>query len=254
MLVDMFSEDATREIALRHGCRIFDHERTGFVEPARAFALEQALHDWVFVIDSDEILEPKLIPNLQEIARSDAADAVWIPSKNFMFGQIVHGAGFGADQDRHVRFFKRQLVKANKEIHSGLVPEPAARQLKLCSESHGSLVHFNYLDVAHFVEKLNRYTTIELTTSGDQSPKRHTKVARRLFGEFRHRFYRRGGRRDGWRGFYLSLLMVMYDVVIEAKRAEAAEGFSKDRAEQHYLQYAEELLANAPRGANVLDR
>src|SRR5688500_8186807 len=54
VVVDMHSEDRTAALAESLGCRVFLHERTGYVEPARNFAIAQARHDWVLVLDADE--------------------------------------------------------------------------------------------------------------------------------------------------------------------------------------------------------
>src|SRR5439155_18369699 len=62
VVVDMHSEDRTAEIAAAVGCRVFQHERTGYVEPARNFAIQQAKHSWVLVVDADEQASPGLGP------------------------------------------------------------------------------------------------------------------------------------------------------------------------------------------------
>src|SRR5687767_6118218 len=66
VLVDMHSEDRTLTIAEEFGCRVFLHERTGYVEPARNFAIAQAQHDWLLVLDADERVSPGLSQWIQE--------------------------------------------------------------------------------------------------------------------------------------------------------------------------------------------
>src|SRR5450759_1251360 len=60
VVVDMHSEDATRDIAKQYGARVFLHERLGYADPARAFALEQAVGDWILLIDADELIPAPL--------------------------------------------------------------------------------------------------------------------------------------------------------------------------------------------------
>ena len=60
IICDMHSEDKTIEIAQKFGCKIVYHERTGIVEPARNWAMEQACGDWILVLDADEIVTPEL--------------------------------------------------------------------------------------------------------------------------------------------------------------------------------------------------
>ena len=60
VLVDMHSTDRTVAIAESAGCRVFQHDRMGYVEPARNFAIAQANHPWVLVLDADERVSPGL--------------------------------------------------------------------------------------------------------------------------------------------------------------------------------------------------
>lgn len=242
VLCDMHSTDRTVEIAESLGVKVVYHDPIGYVEPARAFVVDQTSADWVLIIDSDEVLSPSLVPILQEIAAKNEYDVVWLPSENHMFGDIVTGAGFAADQDKHVRFFRRGMVTLHPEIHAGIVPVPEARHFKLDSKIHGAMIHFNYVSVEQFVSKLNKYTSIEINSRTEFKPKKPLRILRRTFQEYRHRFYRRGGKFSGWRGFALSLLMVVYDIVTELKVIERANGHTPEKTIAEYRAYAEKVL------------
>ena len=54
IVCDMYSDDDTVKIAESLGAKIVFHERTGFVEPARHFAISKASYEWVLVLDADE--------------------------------------------------------------------------------------------------------------------------------------------------------------------------------------------------------
>ena len=81
IICDMHSEDETIEIAQRHKCKIFYHERTGIVELARNWAMEQASGDWILVLDADEIVTPELWKYLREYANNPKKNrnACYIP-------------------------------------------------------------------------------------------------------------------------------------------------------------------------------
>lgn len=243
VLCDMHSTDRTIEIAESLGVKVVYHEPIGYVEPARAYVVDQTTADWILIIDSDEVLHPSLVPILQKIVQEDEYDVVWLPSENHMFGDVVTGAGFAADQDKHVRFFRRGMVTLHPEIHAGIVPVPQARHLKLDSKTHGAMIHFNYLSIEQFVSKLNKYTSIEINGRSEVHPKKPLRILRRTLQEYRHRFYRRGGKYSGWRGFALSLLMVVYDIVTELKVIEKANGHTAEKTVADYRAYAEKVLA-----------
>ena len=65
VVVDMASSDRTVEIARSFGAHVASHARTGFVEPARAFACAQAAGDWILVLDADELVPPGEIGGIQ---------------------------------------------------------------------------------------------------------------------------------------------------------------------------------------------
>jgi glycosyltransferase involved in cell wall biosynthesis len=65
-------EDATLEIAERHGCVIHVRPLIGHAEAATVFAYERARGAWIFSIDADEYLSEELRAQLRElVARED---------------------------------------------------------------------------------------------------------------------------------------------------------------------------------------
>jgi glycosyltransferase involved in cell wall biosynthesis len=58
IVIDSFSDDDTIKIASKYGARIFQHE---YINSAKQknWSLQHCSHEWVFQIDSDEILEGK---------------------------------------------------------------------------------------------------------------------------------------------------------------------------------------------------
>ncbi|MBB6097611.1 glycosyltransferase involved in cell wall biosynthesis [Deinobacterium chartae] len=243
VVVDMQSEDRTVQIAQEYGARVFSHERLGFADPARAFAIEQATGDWILMLDADEVVPLELSRLLLDIVRTDKADVVILPWYNFLLGAPLLHTGWGPDQDRHPRFFKRGMLQATPEIHNFLKPKPEARIMQIRFGEGGGVYHFNYLNVQHFLTKLNRYTTIEAQQAFDQG-KRHSFV--RALGhsalEFCNRYFRKRGFLDGWRGFYLSVLMMMYRLVSYAKLRELEEIGTEEQVRERYREVALELI------------
>lgn len=241
IVVDMHSDDRTREIAEAHGARVYLHERLGYADPARAFAIEKATGSWIMILDADEMVPRSLGERLRLIADEDDTDVVAIPFRNFLFGSELHHAGWGRTQDYHPRFFRRSAVSASGAIHDFLSVDPSARVVRLPATDDCSIVHFNYLDVAEFMDKLNRYTTIEARGRARSKGGRAFALLAATH-EFISRFVIRQGFRDGWRGFYLSLLMATYKIVVGAKVRETAEGRGADAAESTYASIAANLL------------
>ncbi|MBA3436329.1 MAG: glycosyltransferase, partial [Chloroflexi bacterium] len=60
IVMDQESDDGTAEIARAAGATVLSHPHTGFVEPARAAAVDSATGDWLMILDADEIVPPAL--------------------------------------------------------------------------------------------------------------------------------------------------------------------------------------------------
>ena len=95
ILCDMYSNDKTIQIAEKFGCKIFYHEKIGYVEPARNFAISQATGDWIFVVDSDEIIPEKLVEFLKNFAKDQEENdfqytTVAISRKNRFFALVLN--------------------------------------------------------------------------------------------------------------------------------------------------------------------
>ena len=68
VVVDMESNDKTREIARKAGARVFKHKRMGYVEPARNFAIGKAKSEWILILDADELVTETLAKKLKGIS------------------------------------------------------------------------------------------------------------------------------------------------------------------------------------------
>ena len=93
LVCDMESTDSTQAIAREYGCRvvIFPKEGHTIVEPAREFAIHEASHEWVLVIDADEVVTPQLKDYLySQIAQPQCPTGIAIPRKNYFMGHFLH--------------------------------------------------------------------------------------------------------------------------------------------------------------------
>jgi glycosyltransferase involved in cell wall biosynthesis len=244
VVVDMHSDDRTVEIARSFGARVFTHERMGFADPARAFACAQATGDWILVLDADELVPPPLSRRLRALAAEGAADVVRIPRLNFLLGGPLLHSGWNPERDRQLRFFRRGAVTMTPLIHRAPEPRPGTRMLDLPYEAGSALLHFNYLDADQFLERLNRYTSIEAVQAlarGDRSTPLRTLVA--AAAEWARRYVWHAGFRDGWRGFYLCLFMAFYRVAAAAKLEERTAVGPRSAVDARYRAEAERVLA-----------
>jgi glycosyltransferase involved in cell wall biosynthesis len=243
VVVDMYSDDRTVDIAREFGAKVFFHERAGFADPARAFALKQASGDWILVLDADEMIPFPLSKALVGIARSGSADVVGIPMLPYLLGAPLMHTNCGPRQGTLLRFFKKGHVKATGTIHNYLHLVPGSRVLKLDYEPGVAIVHFAYLDSQDFMEKLDRYTSIEAKQALERG-ERITPLGAllRAAKEFGGRYIKGRGFQDGWRGFYVTLFYTFYEIVAAAKLQELNALGNREGVELRYRQEAEGIL------------
>lgn len=228
VVVDMHSADKTVEIAKKYGAKIFLHEYTRFVEPARNFALQQARGDWILLIDADEELTPTLGDRLREVIEIDRADFVEIPRKNIIFGKWIEHSRWWPDY--LVRFFRKGKVKFSDKIHTP--PSTEGEAIKLDPEEKNAIVHYNFQTISQFIERLNRYTDIQsegLCESGYRF--KIEDLILKPSNEFFSRFFAGEGYKDKLHGLILSVLQGFSEFVVYLKVWEK-QGFKDLRIDQ----------------------
>jgi glycosyltransferase involved in cell wall biosynthesis len=245
VVVDMHSDDDTVRIASSMGARVILHERVGYVEPARAASVAAAKGDWIMILDSDEVVPLSLSERLRELALASEADVVSIPTVTYFFGRIAMGGGWHPNDDAHLRFFRKDALRFSPQIHSTPGTTPGARMMTLEYKPGLAVVHFAYGTVAGFVERMNRYTTLEASQADPDVPAfRH--VARGAVRDGWRRYVEQRGFRDGFHGIALALLMTMYSWLTWLKRYERKIGLSEEAVRAAYLAEARRLVEEYP--------
>jgi glycosyltransferase involved in cell wall biosynthesis len=214
IVVDMHSDDRTIEIANKYKAKVFKHKKIGYVEPARQLGISKAKFDWILVLDADEILTSKLKHELIKIYNQNKYDAVSIPWSNYMLGHKMRATGWGALQDTHVRFFKKSKINFSSEIHSSIEPKKNAKIFYI-KEEEKSVLHFPNFNIESFIDKTNRYTTIEAENIFDGIKKPYSKF--KPFKQFLLRYIKQKGYKDKWIGLFLSINIAYYYYLVNQK-------------------------------------
>jgi glycosyltransferase involved in cell wall biosynthesis len=213
LVVDMESEDRTVEIAESLGAEVATRPNVGYVEPARNWALDHVDADWVIVVDADERVPERLARILDQLVDGGETDVVQIACELWVSGHPVRNSGWG--NHWHNRFFRRGHVRWGDRIHC--MPEVTGRVVRLPIEDGTCLLHFSYDDLAHFVEKLNRYTDKEADSLQEEPVADWPWLARFLRQEFAWHYT---PAEDGTLGGSLAMSMLFYRFLSHAKRWE----------------------------------
>lgn len=240
IILDMESEDNTVNIAKAYTDKIFSHKKVMAFDLARKSAVGKATGDWILLVDADEMVPKILSQKLKRIAAENSTDIVYIPFKTYILGEWIKHTGWWPDY--HSRFFKNGSIVFTDIVHSFLIESPDARKMYLPAKEENSIAHFAYRDSEHFVTKLNRYTTIEAHQMMEQG--RKFSLFRMLaagFRGFQVRYISQKGYKDGYRGFFLSIMMGFYRTLNYIKLWEYWQ--NKDLSVEHkYRTLKEEIL------------
>lgn len=214
IVVDMESTDKTKALAKKLGAQVFNHELTNYVEPARNFAISKAKSDWILILDADEEIPKKLASEIKKISQSPETTFARIARKNLIFGDWVKHARWWPDYN--IRFFKKGSVSWDNEIHS--IPVTMGEGVNIDAEEDLAIVHHHYQSVEQYLERMNRYTTIQAQHLYDKRVSFNpAHFISRPAGEFMSRYFAGEGYKDGLHGLTLSLLQAFSETVLMIK-------------------------------------
>lgn len=203
VLVDMESEDKTVKLAKKYTKNIYSHKKTGFVEPARNFAIKKATGNWILVVDADERIPRSLAVKLINIANENQVDFVRIPRQNLIFNHWVRYSRWWPDYN--VRFFKRGHVEWQNRIHS--IPITIGDGINLDPVKELSITHYHYDSIDQYVKRSVRYSKTQAKELIDQGYSFDIKdLIFKPIGEFLSRFFAGEGYKDGLHGLILASL------------------------------------------------
>ncbi len=202
LVVDSFSTDQTISIAQAYGVTILQRAYTGPADQ-KNWAIQQAAHQWILLLDADERLTPLLTTEIQTILKSDSSafDGYWIARQNYFMGQKVKYSGWQGD--KVIRLIQGDRCRYNnKQVHEEIEDTGQIGKLK------HSLEHYTYKNLSHFLAKMQRYAE---WSAIDYLPKTKRVTLfhlwlKPLFRFVKHYFLKKGFL-DGQVGFIISILM-----------------------------------------------
>jgi glycosyltransferase involved in cell wall biosynthesis len=152
LVVDSFSTDRTVDLAKAKGARIIQQEYEHSASQ-KNWAIPQAEHDWIFLLDADERVTPELQAELGVLLEHEPSKkGYWIGRINHYMGKRIRHGGWSGD--RVIRLFHRDCRYEEKEVHAEVIVPGGAGSLK------NKLEHFTYKNFNHMMEKVDRYTTL----------------------------------------------------------------------------------------------
>ncbi len=151
LVVDSGSTDRTVAIAAAvPRARVLTHEYFGN-GPQCNWAMDQARHPWVLIVDADERVPAGLAREITSLLEAGPpADQYFLRRENVFLGRVIRHSGWGSD--RLVRFVRRGTGRyPDRRVHADM--EVTGRAPALATP----LVHYTFRSFSAYLEKLHRY-------------------------------------------------------------------------------------------------
>lgn len=233
-VLDSCSTDGTQEIAKAAGATVVEHRFEGYAKQ-KNWGLENLPWQgkWVFILDADERITPKLRTELiAAINSQDPADGYFVNRVVlFMASAIRHG---GLYPSWNLRFFKRGRCRyEDRSVHEHMVCDGPTRYLR------EEMLHIRGESVHEWIRKHIRYADLESDEwvklrfgqeAGASAEKLFTKTLKyrqylrrevwprtpfKPLLRFLYMYFVRLGFLDGAGGRHMALMMAVYEYMIE---------------------------------------
>jgi glycosyltransferase involved in cell wall biosynthesis len=217
LVVDSFSTDNTVKIAREMGARILQHEYKNSASQ-KNWAIPQASHEWVMILDADERITPALREEiLQFLENPGPIVGLRINRANHFMGRPIRFSGW--QDDKVLRVFRRDKGRyLDREVHADVVVDGPVRVVK------SKLYHNTFESFDQYMRKFDRYTT---WAAGDRAKTTSQVTFVHLFLRPCWRFFRqyflRFGFLDGKPGLIVCMLAAFSVFLKYAKLWERLE-------------------------------
>lgn len=198
-VADTGSSDNTKEIADKFGAKTGSIQFEGFGR-AKQEAVNMAAYDWVFSLDSDEVVSPELRDSILEFLRNpgDFAGAEFSRITNFCGKWIKHCGWY---PEYIMRIFDKKRGRFNaKQVHESVELNGKITRL------NGDLLHYSYPDIDTYKRKLDEYARL-----GAKAKKNSPAVLNFIYMlikpliVFLKKIIFQAGFLDGWAGWRIAL-------------------------------------------------
>lgn len=214
LIVDHQSQNNWSELSRKYDFIISKKLHSAKIEnfaKIRNQAMQTASFDWVFFLDSDEIIEKTEYRHLEQCISQNRISGFFVQRRDIYLGkQLQHG------ETGHMQLLR--LFLKEQTHFSGVVHEVALVDGKT-AKSKITLVHHSHPSLAEFFSSIQEYSVL-----ASQQPTPQLLFWLQFFifppAKFIYTYIILGGFRDGMRGFCYSLMMSLHSFFVRVHTYE----------------------------------
>lgn len=152
IVIDSFSTDKTVELAEKYNVKIIKREFDDF-SSQKNFAISQASHDWIYILDADERVTPEVRKEILNAVENPNEKVGFFVKRSFHFSgkNIQYG---GCQRDKVVRLFLKKYCKYEGLVHETIKAKGALGFFK------NKIEHYSYKSYDHYIAKMNHYAEL----------------------------------------------------------------------------------------------
>jgi len=186
LVVDSQSTDGTPELAESFGCRVVQFHYRGGWPKKRQWAMDTLplAHDWVFLLDADEVVTPELAGEIAAAVRRTDVNGYYVGLSMWFLGRALR---WGDSSFEKLSLFRRgkgryecrladqSAAMADMEVHEHVTVDGPTDRLR------AKLIHHNYNDLSRYIQKHDEYSNWESRVLSGLEHARET-IPAKLFG------------------------------------------------------------------------
>ncbi|HZS96445.1 MAG TPA: glycosyltransferase family 2 protein [Terriglobales bacterium] len=185
IVVDSQSTDTTVEIAREFGAQVVQFHYAGGWPKKRQWAMDALplAHDWVLLLDADEVLTPELTAEIRRATQSTEINGYYISLRMYFLGRVLrHGDAsfwklslFRRGKGKYeCRLKDQDASMADMEVHEHVFVEGKTARLQ------HPLIHHNIESLSRYVQKHDEYSNWEARVLSQESGA--AEISASLFG------------------------------------------------------------------------
>ncbi len=165
-VIDSQSTDNTVEIARSRGAKVIQFHYQGGWPKKRQWAINTLpiAHDWVLLLDADEILTPELAQEIRSAIQNPALDGYFIQLRIWFLGRVLRRGDVGlwkmslfrrGKGGYECRLKDQDASMADMEVHEHVVIDGQTAKLR------NPLIHRNVESLSRYIQKHDEYSNWE---------------------------------------------------------------------------------------------
>ena len=192
------SSDNTKEIAQKYkNVKIIKGDFLGF-GPTKNLAASYAKSDWIFSIDSDEVIGEELLKNIKKLQLNNS-NIYEIKRYNYYKEKKINHCGWG--EEKIIRLYNKTVTAFNDNmVHEKIM----IKDLNLFTID-GELKHYPYNSITQFIQKADYYSEIFAKEKAGKKSSTPTKAFLNAAFSFFKTYILKKGFLDGYVGLLISV-------------------------------------------------